>query len=70
MDNIDGRVLKMMDVLYDEKLKFVDPVTPAAVYIGGKSRLAKTIVKIIEDIPHSIYAEFFSGVVTPLTLYL
>ncbi|EJF77882.1 Uncharacterised protein [Candidatus Bartonella washoeensis] len=41
----------MMDILYDEKLKSVDPVTPAAAYIGGKSRLAKTIVKIIEDIP-------------------
>ncbi len=51
----------MMDTLCKEKLKSVDPISPAAAYIGGKRRLAKTIVNIIEDIPHSIYAEPFVG---------
>lgn len=51
----------MMDILHKEKLKSVKPVSPAAAYIGGKRRLAKTIIKIIEDIPHSIYAEPFVG---------
>lgn len=51
----------MMDTLCKEKLKSVDPISPAAAYIGGKRRLAKTIIKIIEDIPHSIYAEPFVG---------
>ncbi|ENN93092.1 adenine-specific DNA methyltransferase [Bartonella vinsonii subsp. berkhoffii str. Tweed] len=50
-----------MDTLYKETLKSVDPITPAAAYIGGKSRLAKTITKIIEDTPHKIYAEPFVG---------
>ncbi|WP_273719109.1 MULTISPECIES: DNA adenine methylase [Bartonella] len=50
-----------MDILHKEKLKSVEPISPAAAYIGGKRRLAKTIVKIIEDIPHSIYAEPFVG---------
>ncbi|UTO29189.1 DNA adenine methylase [Bartonella harrusi] len=50
-----------MDTLYKETLKSVDPVTPAAAYIGGKRLLAKTITKIIEDIPHKIYAEPFVG---------
>uniref|UniRef100_UPI00115B1F71 DNA adenine methylase n=1 Tax=Bartonella massiliensis TaxID=929795 RepID=UPI00115B1F71 len=39
----------------------VKPISPAAAYIGGKRKLAKTIIKIIEDIPHSIYAEPFVG---------
>ncbi|MCZ2158998.1 DNA adenine methylase [Bartonella sp. 220] len=50
-----------MDTLSKETLKSVDPIIPAAAYIGGKSRLAKTITKIIEGIPHSIYAEPFVG---------
>ncbi|WP_126604054.1 DNA adenine methylase [Bartonella vinsonii] len=50
-----------MDTLCKEKLKSVDPIAPAAAYIGGKRRLAKTITKIIEGIPHSIYAEPFVG---------
>ncbi|WP_375665538.1 MULTISPECIES: DNA adenine methylase [unclassified Bartonella] len=50
-----------MDILCKEIFKSVDPITPAAAYIGGKVRLAKTIVKMIEDIPHSIYAEPFVG---------
>ncbi|WP_208439075.1 DNA adenine methylase, partial [Bartonella vinsonii] len=50
-----------MDTLCKETLKSVDPITPAAAYIGGKSRLAKTITKIIEGIPHRTYAEPFVG---------
>ncbi|MCZ2159047.1 hypothetical protein NPX99_07215 [Bartonella sp. 220] len=48
-----------MDILYKETLKSVDPIAPAVAYVGGKIKLAKTIIKIIEDIPHSIYAELF-----------
>ncbi|MCZ2203982.1 DNA adenine methylase [Bartonella sp. A05] len=50
-----------MNVIHYETFKSVDPITPAAAYVGGKRRLAKTIVKIIEDIPHDFYAEPFIG---------
>lgn len=50
-----------MDTLCKETFKSVDPIKPAAAYVGGKSRLAKTIVKIIEDIPHRTYTEPFVG---------
>ena len=39
----------------------VKPVEPLASYIGGKKLLAKTIVPIIERIPHNIYCEPFVG---------
>jgi len=39
----------------------VKPINPIAPYLGGKRLLAKTIVPIIEKIPHSIYAEPFMG---------
>ena len=39
----------------------VKPINPIAPYLGGKRLLAKTIVPIIEQIPHSIYAEPFLG---------
>lgn len=39
----------------------VKPVEPLASYIGGKKLLAKTIVPIIEKIPHNVYAEPFVG---------
>lgn len=39
----------------------VKPVLPVAAYIGGKSRLAKTIIPHIEAIPHSSYCEPFVG---------
>lgn len=39
----------------------VEPLTPAAAYIGGKKQLAKTIVECIEKIPHETYAEPFIG---------
>lgn len=39
----------------------VAPVRPAAAYIGGKKRLAEQIVRLIEAVPHSVYAEPFVG---------
>lgn len=39
----------------------VKPTEPIAPYLGGKRLLAKTIVPIIEQIPHNIYAEPFMG---------
>ena len=39
----------------------VTPVTPVAPYLGGKSRLARTIIQHIEKIPHHLYAEPFVG---------
>lgn len=41
-----------------EQVKLVEPL---ASYIGGKKLLAKTIVPIIEKIPHNIYCEPFVG---------
>lgn len=39
----------------------VKPVEPIAPYLGGKRLLAKTIVPIIDKIPHNIYCEPFVG---------
>lgn len=39
----------------------VKATEPLASYIGGKKLLAKTIVPIIEKIPHNIYCEPFVG---------
>ncbi|WP_316200436.1 MULTISPECIES: DNA adenine methylase [unclassified Bradyrhizobium] len=39
----------------------VQPVSPAAGYIGGKKQLASTIIASIERIPHETYAEAFVG---------
>jgi DNA adenine methylase len=39
----------------------VEPVRPAAGYIGGKKQLARTIIERIEKIPHETYAEPFVG---------
>ncbi|SRR5579859_43259 len=39
----------------------VAPVKPATPYVGGKSRLASTIVERIENTPHHTYAEPFVG---------
>lgn len=41
--------------------KTVEPVRPAAGYIGGKKQLAKTIIAAIEKIQHDTYAEPFVG---------
>jgi len=42
-------------------LKAVNPVAPAAGYVGGKRLLASRIVKLIETMPHETYAEVFCG---------
>lgn len=39
----------------------VRPVSPAASYIGGKKQLAQRVASVIEQIPHSVYAEPFLG---------
>ncbi len=39
----------------------VRPVRPPAAYIGGKSRLSKRLVQIIDLVPHETYAEPFLG---------
>lgn len=39
----------------------VEPVLPAAPYIGGKRNLAQRLVERIEKIPHRCYAEPFVG---------
>ncbi|WP_455475496.1 hypothetical protein [Bartonella sp. B17] len=58
-----------MDTISSEILKSIDPVTPAVAYVGGKRRLAKTLVKIIEEISHNVSAnllpEWFAIVTVP-----
>lgn len=39
----------------------VAPTRPVAPYIGGKRNLATRLVKMIEAVPHSTYAEVFVG---------
>ena len=39
----------------------VDPVSPVAAYLGGKRGLAKRLIKRIEAIEHTTYAEPFVG---------
>jgi DNA adenine methylase len=41
--------------------RIIEPVKPAAGYIGGKKQLAKTVIRCIERIPHDTYAEPFVG---------
>lgn len=42
-------------------LQSVTPVKPAAPYVGGKIRLAKTIIQMINSTEHETYAEPFVG---------
>lgn len=42
-------------------LEPVDPVRPAAAYIGGKRALAKRLVAMIDAVPHDAYCEGFVG---------
>ena len=42
-------------------LKQIQPVKPVAPYIGGKSRLAKEIIGLINAVEHTTYAEAFVG---------
>ncbi len=44
-----------------ETFRPVDPVHPAAAYIGGKRHLADLIVPRLEAVPHETYAEPFIG---------
>lgn len=37
------------------------PVSPPAAYLGGKKQLAARIASMLEQIPHSLYAEPFVG---------
>jgi len=46
------------DIINFEQVKPINPIAP---YLGDKRLLAKTIVPIIEKIPHNIYAEPFMG---------
>ena len=39
----------------------VDPVRPAAGYIGGKRNLSKRLTRLIESLPHKCYVEVFCG---------
>ncbi|WP_265518984.1 DNA adenine methylase [Nitratireductor luteus] len=39
----------------------VEPVSPPASYLGGKKQLAGRISSLLEQIPHSVYAEPFVG---------
>ena len=47
--------------LTTDGLQAVQPVRPAAPYIGGKRNLARRLVSLIQDVPHRTYAEPFVG---------
>lgn len=39
----------------------VEPIKTAAGYVGGKSKLAGRLCRLIDQVPHKLYAEPFSG---------
>lgn len=43
------------------EMRDVNPVQPAAGYIGGKSKLAVRLIDLISTVPHELYAEPFVG---------
>lgn len=45
----------------DDYPRPITPVHPPAAYIGGKRRLAKRLVELIDATPHRTYAEAFVG---------
>lgn len=45
----------------DREFRAVEPVRPAAAYIGGKRRLGEQLARRIESVPHETYAEPFVG---------
>lgn len=45
----------------DSSMQNIKPVKPVAPYLGGKSKLAKEIVNMINQTSHSTYAECFVG---------
>lgn len=50
------KIVKMNDTL-----SLVEPVKPAVAWVGGKIKLAKKIIGMINEIPHTTYAEPFVG---------
>ncbi|MCT8970559.1 DNA adenine methylase [Microbaculum marinisediminis] len=48
-----------MDTLFGGRT--VDPVSPAAPYLGGKRNLARRVVRAIDAVTHDGYAEAFVG---------
>lgn len=44
-----------------ESMQTIKPARPVAPYIGGKSKLAKTIINHIDKIDHTSYCEAFVG---------
>lgn len=52
------RTKSMKNIINFESVRPIDPIAP---YLGGKRLLAKTIVPLIEKIPHNIYCEPFMG---------
>lgn len=45
----------------ETQFRSVEPVQPAAGYIGGKRHLARRLIERMETIPHDAYAEPFVG---------
>ena len=52
------RTESTQNIIKFEPVKAIAPIAP---YLGGKRLLAKTIVPIIQEIPHNIYCEPFMG---------
>lgn len=44
-----------------ESLTPVNPVSPAAAYLGGERNLSRHLVARIEQIPHELFADVFGG---------
>jgi len=51
----------MSSAEYPHYPRSIEPVHPPAGYIGGKRRLAKQLVALIDGAPHTTYAEAFVG---------
>lgn len=45
----------------NDTFRAVEPIEPAAAYVGGKRNLARRIVELIDAAPHQCYAEPFVG---------
>ncbi|HEY7238671.1 MAG TPA: DNA adenine methylase [Burkholderiales bacterium] len=57
----DGGCQNVERAKVQHELRPVRPTRPAAAYIGGKRRLAAELVRRIEAVPHTTYAEPFVG---------
>ena len=51
----------MSEISKSMKKRPIQPVKPAAPYLGGKKLLAKRIIPMIDAVPHKTYAEPFVG---------